>query len=165
MSFTPLFYALLKLYHTFPLHSPVTLLYMDAPWGRFAYNQQRGREGRRAWGDLDGNLAWAFMEIVSVSHQSCEWRMEADERTANHVHDDHPSVRGILETLLADGRGSRTSPSYAPHTHLITRRSACFSFTMPTVPSSRPSFSLRNAARSISGSRAPRYSSTCSTDT
>lgn len=72
MSFTPLFYALLKLYHTFPLHSPVTLLYMDAPWGRFAYNQQRGREGRRAWGDLDGNLAWAFMEIVSVSRRSCE---------------------------------------------------------------------------------------------
>ncbi|GHJ89849.1 hypothetical protein NliqN6_6251 [Naganishia liquefaciens] len=63
--FTSLFYSLLKLYHTFPLHSPVTLLYMDAPWGRFAYNQQRGREGRRAWGDLDGNLAWAFMEIVS----------------------------------------------------------------------------------------------------
>jgi hypothetical protein len=66
-TFTPLFYALLKVYHTFPLHSPVTLLYMDAPWGRFAYNQQRGREGQRAWGDLDGNLAWAFMEIVSVS--------------------------------------------------------------------------------------------------
>jgi hypothetical protein len=42
---------------------------MDAPWGRFAYNQQRGREGKRAWGDLDGNLAWAFMEIVSVSIQ------------------------------------------------------------------------------------------------
>lgn len=65
--FTPLFHSLLKFYHLFPLHSPVTLLYMDAPWGRFAYNEQRGREGQKAWGDLDGNLAWAFMEIVSVS--------------------------------------------------------------------------------------------------
>lgn len=65
--FTPLFHSLLKFYHLFPLHSPVTLLYMDAPWGKFAYNEQRGREGRKAWGDLDGNLAWAFMEIVSVS--------------------------------------------------------------------------------------------------
>lgn len=65
--FTPLFHSLLKFYHLFPLHSPVTLLYMDAPWGKFAYNEQRGREGQKAWGDLDGNLAWAFMEIVSVS--------------------------------------------------------------------------------------------------
>jgi hypothetical protein len=65
--FTPLFHSLLKFYHLFPLHSPVTLLYMDAPWGKFAYNEQRGREGQTAWGDLDGNLAWAFMEIVSVS--------------------------------------------------------------------------------------------------
>lgn len=65
--FTPLFHSLLKFYHLFPLHSPITLLYMDAPWGKFAYNEQRGREGLKAWGDLDGNLAWAFMEIVSVS--------------------------------------------------------------------------------------------------
>ncbi|KAI5452608.1 hypothetical protein NCC49_000768 [Naganishia albida] len=63
--FTPLFHSLLKFYHLFPLHSPITLLYMDAPWGKFAYNEQRGREGLKAWGDLDGNLAWAFMEIVS----------------------------------------------------------------------------------------------------
>lgn len=37
--------------------------------------------------------------------------MDADERTAHHVHDDHPSVRGILETVLADDRNGCASPS------------------------------------------------------
>lgn len=66
--YTPLYYSLLKLYHLFPLHAPITLMLMDAPWGRFAYSEQnKGKKGyeKSIW-DLDGNIAWACMEIVSV---------------------------------------------------------------------------------------------------
>ncbi len=65
--YTPLFYTVLKFYHLFPLHSPATLFLLDAPWGRFAYPEQRNREGEGAVADLDGNWAWAAMEVVSVS--------------------------------------------------------------------------------------------------
>lgn len=61
---TPLFHALLKLYHYFPLHSPATLFLVNGSWGRFAPKGEKGR-----W-YLDGNRAWALMEVVSVSHWS-----------------------------------------------------------------------------------------------
>ncbi|KAL7421628.1 hypothetical protein Q5752_003397 [Cryptotrichosporon argae] len=52
----PRFYAALGLYHLFPLHAPLTLWVVDAPFGRFS---QGGR-----W-HVDGNLAWAAMELVA----------------------------------------------------------------------------------------------------
>lgn len=68
--FTPLFYSLLKLYHLFPIHAPITLILMDAPWGRFAYSEVKGKEYKKSIWDLDGNWAWCFMEIWSVSFRS-----------------------------------------------------------------------------------------------
>ena len=67
-TFTPLFHSLLKLYHYFPLHSPATLFVVNGSWGRFA--SQGGK--RRLY--LDGNRAWAAMEIVSVSKRQVRCR-------------------------------------------------------------------------------------------
>lgn len=54
----PPFFPLLAVWLLFPLHAPLTLLVLDAPFGRFAWKSRL---------NLPGNLAWAVMEIVAVS--------------------------------------------------------------------------------------------------
>lgn len=61
MALSPLYLALLRVYHYFPLHSPVTLWLVNGAWGRFS-----AKGGKAGW-YLDGNKAWAAMEVVSVS--------------------------------------------------------------------------------------------------
>ncbi|WVF71272.1 hypothetical protein IAT40_006075 [Kwoniella sp. CBS 6097] len=51
------FFPSLLIFHLFPLHAPLTLYILDAPFGRFA-NKTSG------W-NVNGNIAWAAMEIVS----------------------------------------------------------------------------------------------------
>lgn len=66
------FYPLLLLFHLFPLHAPVTLWILDAPFGRFAIPSRL---------NLDGNWAWAGMELVAVSEHErseCEQRSECE---------------------------------------------------------------------------------------
>jgi len=58
---SPLFYSFLKLYHYFPLHSPATTFIVNGSWGKFA------TQGGKKRFYLDGNRAWAVMEVVSVS--------------------------------------------------------------------------------------------------
>jgi 3-oxo-5-alpha-steroid 4-dehydrogenase 1 len=56
----PAFYALLAIWLLFPLHAPLTLWVLDAPFGKFAW---KGGVKRL---NLPGNLAWVLMEIVAV---------------------------------------------------------------------------------------------------
>jgi 3-oxo-5-alpha-steroid 4-dehydrogenase 1 len=51
------FYPLLLAFHIFPLHAPITLWLLDAPFGKFAIPSAL---------NLPGNLAWAAMELVAV---------------------------------------------------------------------------------------------------
>ncbi|GMK53907.1 hypothetical protein CspeluHIS016_0104930 [Cutaneotrichosporon spelunceum] len=50
------FYALLLAFHIFPIHAPITLWLLDAPFGKFAI---------RSILNLPGNAAWAVMELVA----------------------------------------------------------------------------------------------------
>ncbi|RXK37073.1 hypothetical protein M231_05661 [Tremella mesenterica] len=52
-----LFYTLLGIYHLLPLHAPLTLFVLDAPFGRFASKTSRL--------NVNGNIAWFSMEIVA----------------------------------------------------------------------------------------------------
>jgi hypothetical protein len=42
----------------FPLHAPLTLLLLDAPFGKFAVD---------SWGNVGGCVGWVAMEMVAVS--------------------------------------------------------------------------------------------------
>ncbi|ORX35811.1 hypothetical protein BD324DRAFT_631804 [Kockovaella imperatae] len=55
------FFSLLGLYHLLPIHFPLTLWGIDAPFGRFA--RQDGQGSKLLW--MNGNIAWAAMEIVA----------------------------------------------------------------------------------------------------
>lgn len=50
-------YPLLVIFHLFPLHAPITLWFMDAPFGKFSWNSVL---------NLPAGIAWAVMECVSV---------------------------------------------------------------------------------------------------
>lgn len=50
------FWPLLALYHLLPLHFPITTWGYDVPWGRFSAPSKF---------NLNGNIAWFVMEIVS----------------------------------------------------------------------------------------------------
>lgn len=54
-------YPLLVIFHLFPLHAPITLWLMDAPFGKFSWDSVL---------NLPAGIAWAVMECVSVS-SSC----------------------------------------------------------------------------------------------
>ncbi|KAK1924319.1 hypothetical protein DB88DRAFT_278549 [Papiliotrema laurentii] len=54
-----LFTPALELYHLLPLHMPLTLFLLDAPFGRFA---PKGKK----W-VVNGNISWFCMEIVAPS--------------------------------------------------------------------------------------------------
>ncbi|OCF38388.1 3-oxo-5-alpha-steroid 4-dehydrogenase 1 [Kwoniella heveanensis CBS 569] len=51
------FFPSLFIFHIFPLHAPLTLYILDAPFGRFA-------DKTSGW-NVNGNFAWAAMELVS----------------------------------------------------------------------------------------------------
>lgn len=55
------FYTLLATFLAFPLHAPLTLLVLDAPFGKFAWDG--------SWLNVHGNTAWVVMEAVSVSRR------------------------------------------------------------------------------------------------
>lgn len=81
---TPGFQTTLFSYHLFPLHMPITLFLMDAPFGRFnsasstqsesssdnkskSENKSRNKSRNKSksiW-QLNGNFAWFIMELVS----------------------------------------------------------------------------------------------------
>ncbi|BEI91876.1 uncharacterized protein CcaverHIS019_0406960 [Cutaneotrichosporon cavernicola] len=50
------FYPLLLAFHIFPIHAPITLWLLDAPFGKFAIPSIL---------NLPGNAAWAAMELVA----------------------------------------------------------------------------------------------------
>ena len=50
------FWPLLALYHLLPLHFPITTWGYDVPWGRFSAPSKL---------NVNGNVAWFVMEIVS----------------------------------------------------------------------------------------------------
>ncbi|CAK9781213.1 hypothetical protein CC85DRAFT_289447 [Cutaneotrichosporon oleaginosum] len=50
------FYSLLLAYHVFPLHAPITLWLLDAPFGRFSIPSVL---------NLPGNISWAAMELAA----------------------------------------------------------------------------------------------------
>lgn len=52
-------YPFLAVFHLFPLHMPITLLWMDAPFGRFSWDSVL---------NFSGNVAWSIMELVSVRY-------------------------------------------------------------------------------------------------
>lgn len=55
------FFPLLAAWLLFPLHAPITLLLLDAPFGRFAW---------KSAANVGARLGWVVMEIVAVSvHQ------------------------------------------------------------------------------------------------
>jgi len=56
-------YGLLALWLLFPLHAPITLLVLDAPFGRFA----RTPTNWARWLNIGGRKAWVVMELVAVS--------------------------------------------------------------------------------------------------
>ncbi|WVN88418.1 uncharacterized protein L203_103627 [Cryptococcus depauperatus CBS 7841] len=51
------FFPALLTFHLFPLHAPITLFGLDAPFGRFSDHNSRL--------NINGNLAWSLMELVS----------------------------------------------------------------------------------------------------
>ncbi|WRT66487.1 uncharacterized protein IL334_003446 [Kwoniella shivajii] len=53
----PTFFSTLITFHLFPLHAPITLYGLNAPFGRFASKTSRF--------NLNGNIAWAAAELVS----------------------------------------------------------------------------------------------------
>ncbi|WVR06941.1 hypothetical protein IAU60_003977 [Kwoniella sp. DSM 27419] len=53
----PAFFPALLTFHTFPLHAPLTLFVLDAPFGRFANKTSKL--------NVNGNVAWAAMELVA----------------------------------------------------------------------------------------------------
>ncbi|WVQ80793.1 hypothetical protein IAT38_002898 [Cryptococcus sp. DSM 104549] len=53
----PAFFPALIGFHLFPLHAPITLLALDAPFGKFSSVASK-------W-NVPGNLAWCLMELVS----------------------------------------------------------------------------------------------------
>lgn len=61
-SASPMFFPLLFVFHLFPLHVPLTLFVLDAPFGKFS---------RKSVFNLPGNAAWAAMELVAVSREQC----------------------------------------------------------------------------------------------
>lgn len=67
-TFGPLFGPLAKLYHYFPLHAPLTVWFINGPFGKFAGGADRsqGSKGWSNWLWVDGNWGWAVMELVSV---------------------------------------------------------------------------------------------------
>lgn len=67
-----LFYPLLWVFHLFPLHAPITMWLLDAPFGRFSVASAF---------NLPGNVAWAAMELVAVSVMAAIKRRGRARRT------------------------------------------------------------------------------------
>ena len=74
-----IFTPAILLYHLLPLHAPLTLFVLDAPFGRFNQSKSifnvNGESSNPTPDDVDvtGNIAWFAMEIVAVCipHDLC----------------------------------------------------------------------------------------------
>lgn len=66
-------YPLLVIFHLFPVHAPITLWLMDAPFGKFSWDSVL---------NLPAGMAWAVMECVSVSPSCRASSFEVADLTA-----------------------------------------------------------------------------------
>lgn len=91
-------YPLLVIFHLFPLHAPITLWLMDAPFGKFSWDSVL---------NLPAGIAWAVMECVSVSPSCPAWSSKVADLTAGSFlrHAETACTAGFdLVALLAPNR-------------------------------------------------------------